>query len=135
MRTGWLEFAPGNEFLGFTCAFLNGLRWSDWGANPTDYDLYMYDSAFNPIGGSFGDQTVVGPPLELTNPCASGLHYLAINRFDVGNGTAGDVLEVMFNGGLMQYWQNAFSASGPASDTASTGGLSGGAPSIHHSER
>ena len=42
-------------------------------------------------------------------------------------GTSGDVLEFMTNGAWVEYWQNPFSASGPASDTASTGGLSIGA--------
>ncbi len=52
---------------------------------------------------------------------------MAINRYAAGNGTAGDVLEFMTNGGDLYYWQNPYSASGPASDTASTGGLSVGA--------
>lgn len=40
---GWLDFAPGDEFLGFACVFLNGLRWSDFGAGSvTDYDVQVH---------------------------------------------------------------------------------------------
>jgi hypothetical protein len=53
--------------------------------------------------------------------------YLTINLWNPGNGTSGDVLEFMTNQGALEYWQNPHSASGPASDTASAGGLSVGA--------
>jgi len=127
---GWLDFAPGDEFLGFWCPFTNGLRWSDFGAaNPTDYDVCVFDNPGDrsAIGCSFDDQTAGAPPLELDIPCRSEWDYLAIHLWDAGNGTSGDVLEFMINGGGLEYWQNPYSASGPASDTASPGGLSIGA--------
>ena len=42
---GWMNFPHGGEYLAFDCAFINGLRWNDWGVNRTDYDLYVYESA------------------------------------------------------------------------------------------
>jgi uncharacterized repeat protein (TIGR01451 family) len=124
----WLDFAPNDELMGFGCAFLNGVRWSDFGApNPTDYDVYVFNSAGEYIGGSLNDQTMGAPPLELDIPCEGAVSYLAINLYAPGNGTPGDVLEFMTNGGGLEYWQNPYSASGPASDTASPGALSLGA--------
>ena len=55
------------------------------------------------------------------------MDYLTINLWNSGNGTSGDVLEFMTNQGALEYWQNPHSASGPASDTASAGGVSVGA--------
>ena len=128
---GWLDFTPGDEFLGFGCVFLNGLRWSDFGAaNPTDYDVCVYDypGAPSAISCSYDDQTTGAPPLELNLSCNSGdVDYLAIHLYAAGNGTAGNVLEFMTNGGGLEYWQNPYSATGPASDTNSTGALSVGA--------
>jgi subtilisin family serine protease len=130
---GWLDFAPGDELMGFGCAFLNGVRWSDFGAaNPTDYDVCVFDNPGDatPLGCSVNDQTAGAPPLELELPCNSGgtgVDYLGVYLYDPGSGTAGDVLEFMTNGGGLEYWQNPYSASGPASDTASPGALSLGA--------
>ena len=130
---GWLDFAPGDEpdeAMGFYCGFANGLRWSDFGAaNPTDYDVYVWDDPDLTIlvGSSTDDQTSGAPPLELNIPCTTGVDYLTINLWNSGNGTSGDVLEFMTNQGALEYWQNPHSASGPASDTASAGGLSVGA--------
>src|SRR4029079_17863542 len=33
---GFLDFAPGDELMGFSCVFMNGLRWNDWGVNRSD---------------------------------------------------------------------------------------------------
>ncbi len=39
---GWLNFSGDDETLGFNCAFINGVRWSDWGKpDATDYDVYV----------------------------------------------------------------------------------------------
>jgi hypothetical protein len=132
---GCLDFAPGtppDEGLDFVCPFTNGVRWSDFGAvNPTDYDVYVFESGNpTPIGASEDDQSAGAPPLELDIPCTGDVNYLVIclkDPLDPGNGTAGDVLEFMTNHGEMEYWQNPYSASGPASDTASPGSLSVGA--------
>jgi hypothetical protein len=130
---GWLNFAPGDELMGFGCWYLNGVRWSDFGAaNPTDYDVCVFDDpgATVLLGCSVNDQTTGAPPLELDLPCnlgGTGVDYLAINLWSAGNGTSGDVLEFMTNGSGVEYWQNPYSATGPASDTASPGALSIGA--------
>jgi hypothetical protein len=140
-RGGWsdpdndqiLNFGPTDERMSFYCRYMNGLRWSDFGAaNPTDYDVYIFDNATDtdPIFSSINDQTAGAPPLELDascNPGGSGVDYLLIHQWAPGNGTDGDVLEFMTNGGGLEYWQNPYSASGPASDTASPGALSLGA--------
>jgi len=135
----WLEFADGVELLPYFCQFANGVRWSDFGASsPTDYDVYVYDNPgdLDPIKASLDDQPGGALPLELNVPCRSDfsagiieIDYLAINLFDPGGGTAGDVLEFLINnGGIgLGLWQNPYSASGPASDTASPGALSVGA--------
>jgi len=129
----WLDFQPGDELMGFVCWFINGVRWSDFGAgSPTDYDVCVFDdpAATILLGCSVNDQTAGAPPLELDLPCNSGgdgVDYLGINLYHPGNGTSGDVLEFMTNGSPIEYWQNPYSASQPASDTASPGGLSVGA--------
>ena len=127
---GWIEFATGDELLGFSCEFTNGVRWSDFGAaNPTDYDVCVFDNPDDstPIACSVDDQTAGAPPLELDIPCTGDVDYLAIYLYDAGGGTSGDILEFMTNNGAVEHWQNRYSASGPASDTASPGGLSVGA--------
>ena len=132
----WLDYQPGVELMAIWCSYTNGVRWSDFGAAvpyPTDYDVCVYDQPDDtpgitiPIGCSYDDQTAGAPPLELGIPCRSEWDYLAIHLWHAGNGTSGDVLEFMTNGGAVDYWQNPYSASGPASDTASPGGLSIGA--------
>ena len=129
---GLIEFAPGDEHLGFACGFVNGIRWSDFGAvNPTDYDVFVFDTPDDlfPFYFSINDQTTGFQPLEMLDfPCLEGeIDYLQIVLFDTGNGTSGDVLELMVNLGAVEHWQNPYSASGPASDTASPGALSVGA--------
>lgn len=127
---GWLEFAPGDELLGTYCWYWNGLRWSDWGANKTDYDVYVFDSSVTQIGASERDQASL-PPIEANNNIDCGadqdLVYVGIRLFDAGNGTAGDVLEFMVNGVGVEHWSNPYSAGGPGSDSKSPGALSVGA--------
>jgi hypothetical protein len=128
----WLDFTPGDELMGFVCGFANGLRWSDFGSpSPTDYDFYVFDEPGDPtpFWTSINDQTSGAPPLETDWNCSGSgnIDYLAINLFDAGSGTAGDVLEFMMNSDGMEYWQNPYSASGPASDTANSGAMSIGA--------
>lgn len=66
---GYIEFAPGDELMGFDCSYINGLRWSDWGqgAGMTDYDFYLFDSTPTVIASSVDSQGSSGgsaPPLE-----------------------------------------------------------------------
>ena len=130
---GWLNFNGTDELQGYNCAFLNGLRWSDWGTNRTDYDLFLYDdegatvedgrSANDQLTGNYG-------PLEHALPkCSSQgeVDWFAIKLDRAGGGTAGDVLEFMTNGYAVEYQSNAYSAGGPASDSANPGALSVGA--------
>jgi hypothetical protein len=131
----WLNFGPIDETMGFYCAFVNGLRWSDWGAARTDYDIYVYDDPSLTILEAFSEDNQPGgaPPLEhLNNKGLScdgqgDVDYVAIRMDSAGSGTAGDILEFMTNGAGLEYWQSPYSATGPASDTNSAGGLSIGA--------
>lgn len=126
---GFLDFAPGDELLGFICDFSSGFRWSDWGINRTDYDLYFFDNPGDaaPFAASIDDQTSGAPPLELQVPCTGDVDYVAVHRYAAGGGSVGDVLEFRVNAGAVEYWQNAYSAAAPAADTASPGALAIGA--------
>ncbi len=42
----WLNFTGTDETLGTFCGALMGLRWSDWGAARTDYELWAADFDF-----------------------------------------------------------------------------------------
>ena len=56
---GWHEFAPGDETNPIQ-VYRNDitifLTWDAWPATDQDYDLYLYDSDFNPGILRFGDQ-------------------------------------------------------------------------------
>ncbi|MEQ8842221.1 MAG: S8 family serine peptidase [Acidimicrobiales bacterium] len=126
---GYIEFAPGDETLGFFCGFSNGVRWSDWGdPNATDYDIQILDSSFNVIGGSY-DAQPTSDPVEQFDTCGQtgSIAYLTIRLFSPNGGTNGDVLEFMLNSNGFEHSSNPFSASGPASDSANPGAMSIGA--------
>ncbi|HEX7132233.1 MAG TPA: DUF4214 domain-containing protein [Iamia sp.] len=126
----WLDFAPGDELLATKCWFFNGVRWSDWGANKTDYDVYLFNSSIAQIGSSQADQTTGAVPIEKLNhiPCtANATVHIGIRLFSAGSGTAGDVLETMVNGVGIERWSNPGSAGGPMSDSANAGMLTVGA--------
>ena len=124
---GYLNFPNGSEFMLFTCGFLHGLRWSDWGANKTDYDIQVYDQFGNFLNASENDQSMAGvPPIERPTSCSSGLGYISISRFAAGSGSAGDILEFAA-GGELEFWQNAYSATQPVADSKSPGALAVGA--------
>ncbi len=123
---GWLDFTPGDEVMGVICGFTNGLRWNDWGANRTDYDVFeVIGSSLVPV--AVDDQGAGAPPLEHPDICDETVRFFAINLYAAGNGTAGDVLEFMVNHGAVEYWSDPFSAGQPASDSANAGALSVGA--------
>ena len=131
---GWLDFAPGDEAMGFVCGGILGFRWSDWsGPNPTDYDIYITDLGTGTIvASSYSDQTSGAPPLELIDPsaidCAAHpVLGLWVNLFNAGSGTAGDVLEFMVNLSAFEYSSNPYSASQPATDSANPGMVAVGA--------
>lgn len=133
---GWLDFLPGAELLPFHCGFINGIRWSDWGANRTDYDVYVFDEPTDPtaIAWSEADQAAGADPIEHPKingtsefGCTDDVDYLAIYRFAAGSGTSGDVIEFMTNGAWVDLWSNQHSAAGPLADTANPGALTVGA--------
>ena len=137
----WLEFRPGDLSMGFYCGFALGVRWSDWGTLRTDYDIYVYDDPSLTVLEAKGENNQPGgaPPIEYfmdpANPslragtCDSDndVDFMAIKLYNANGGTAGDTLEFMMNSAEIEYWQNPHSATQPASDTASAGGVSVGA--------
>ena len=141
-HNGFLDFKPGIELMEYTCdSLFLGLRWSDWADNKTDYDLLIYTDAYD-IFGDFLPNQYLGlnrqqtgaPPIERPSypdenfSCVQGATYwIAIGLWLPGNGTAGDVLEIMLNNGTVEFSSNPFSATQAASDSKSPGALSIGA--------
>lgn len=134
---GWLEFGHSSELLPFSCRYAQGLRWSDWGDDRTDYDLFFFNrdmtyAAEYEAGSKNQRSTATNvPPLEHI-PCpGSGQYYAAVQMFHPGSGTAGDVLEFQIHGALgndeLRFHVNPGSATQPVSDSASPGMLSVGA--------
>jgi len=128
---GWLNFPNGSEYLNFVCnpdgfLFL-GLRWSDWGTARTDYDLYLYDNQGESPYASYlldqaaGQNPIEGAGAQITGCGTNDVDYLAINVAQLGGGTAGDVLELMFNRSFVFPWNNAYSANSPVADSANPG--------------
>ncbi len=132
---GWLNFQPGGyEDLLMRCSNgFQGLRWNDWSGNATDYDAYIFSLEGILLAVSDDYQGAPGSqPLEFTgspgiNCNAYPLVLLAVRRFAVGNGTAGDVLEFMVNASQFEYSQNPYSASQPISDSSNPAVMSVGA--------
>ena len=129
----WVEFASGDETLGFYCGFLNGLRWDDWGGSRTDYDMYIYDDSAATVleASGLAAQGSGAPPIEhpSTGTCdsASDVDYLRVWVYSAGGGTAGDILEFLTNTAAVEHSSNPYAASGPFSDSANAGMLSIGA--------
>jgi len=124
---GWLNFSGTDELLGLGCGFINGFRWSDWGANKTDYDIFLYDETMTLVSQGISDQTAGADPIEYVTCALNKVYYLAVHLFADGNGTAGDKLEFMTNGTGLEYWQNPFSAAAPGVDLNNAGAISVGA--------
>ncbi len=125
---GYLNWTSGDELLGFACTYQNGLRWSDWGTNRTDYDLFIYDGSLNLVYSSTNDQVAGDPPIERSQPaCDGNVYHAAVRLSAAGGGTAGDVLEFGVNGCCIEHSQNPYSASGPVADSANTGEMTVGA--------
>jgi hypothetical protein len=129
----WLEYtADGDELLAFYCGFLNGVRWSDWGLDRTDYDVYVLDEPYStePESASEADQSAGALPIEnIRGSCSSSndVDYLLIGRYAPGGGSAGDVLEFMTNTAGIEHWQNPYSAAAPVVDSADPAVLAVGA--------
>ncbi len=122
-----------SEYLAVDCTFFQGFRWSDWGSNPTDYDLYAYNpNSGTVIANSIGDQTLGATPIEGSsfnniNCNTYPWYYVSIYKFKTGNGTSGDVLEIMQNGAMYDYVSDKGAAGSPISDSKNTGAASIGA--------
>jgi hypothetical protein len=135
---GWLNFSGGDELLAFDCTYINGLRWSDWGSNRTDYDLYIADTEAKASAQDWyrksedaqgdGAAPIERPALE-NYQCGDSpdYDYLAVKLYASNGGTSGDVLEFMTNGYRVEYPKNRYSASGPVADTKNAGALAVGA--------
>lgn len=137
---GFLNFPDGSEYQSFYCnpqgLLMLGLRWSDWGANRTDYDLYVYDTTATgeaPYASFRNDQVAGARPVEGAGfaPPSCGPNdydYYAIQLDPRTNGTTGgDILEMMMNLSFLGNSNNPYSATQPASDSANTGTASVGA--------
>lgn len=122
----WMNFSGGDELMAFYCGMSLGLRWSDWSTNRTNYDLYVYDAWGTLLTKSTGNQSAGVAPIENIQ-CPDGVAYLAIWLYSSGNGTANDTFEYMVNLGEVEYPSSPYSATVPASDSASAGALSVGA--------
>ncbi len=125
------------------CGFFNGLRWDDFASsNPTDYAVDVYRDGQVNVAGLIktldSHQSAGGvPPIELMNtiPCpapvpASGrsMVEVVIRLISAGNGAANDTLELGSNGFIEGPKPTEFyGATGPFSDSSSTGMLSVGA--------
>ncbi|MEA3509890.1 MAG: S8 family serine peptidase, partial [Actinomycetota bacterium] len=129
----WMEFAPGDETLGFYCGYIQGFRWSDWQATGrTDYDIGVYadPSRTEMLASSIGDQVAGEPPIEIPDGIDCSSHpvvYLGVHLYDPGSGTSTDVLEFMANQTAFEYSSNPYSATGPAGDSANPGMVTVGA--------
>ncbi len=124
---GWIEFVPGDEALDFTCGSIQGIRWSDWGANPTDYDVTITDAATgDTVATSNLDQGAGAPPIEIPPPMDCYSHptlKLWITIFKKGGGIAGDTIEFMANQANFEYSSNPYSVTHPIADSANPGVL------------
>jgi hypothetical protein len=143
----WLDFAPGREYLEMYCPagepnpLVLGLRWNDWGTNPTDYDLYFYDRPDRPrdeylaAGLNWQTRDDEVPPLEHLAPedrftCPAGnIVYVKIRLHDPGNGTDGDILEFLVHGTSLRTDDSSdrYSATQPYADSKNPGALAVGA--------
>lgn len=129
---GLLEFAPGDERLGYRCDYVHGLRWDDWaeGADMTDYDVRVYNGRGVEIGTSTRDQAAgTAPPVELAGWDCTGRaeRYLEVELVDAGAVAEGDVLEFLVDGTGVEHWVNAGSAASPGADEDVAGALTVGA--------
>ncbi len=127
---GFMNFPNGSPYLAFNCSFIYGLRWSDWGVNRTDYDIFIYEEPGGTLlAQAIDDQQGSAAPLEhFYSPTCTGtdVDYAVIQVAQYGNGTAGDTLEFLVNAGVA-YSSNPYSVNQPAGDSASTGAAAIGA--------
>ncbi|MDO8363849.1 MAG: S8 family serine peptidase [Actinomycetota bacterium] len=145
----WMNFYGSDESLSVFCGALMGVRWSDWGALRTDYDLYVsdYNGTTKTNGvkvlASANNQAAGASPLEgndmrwLCNdtpadgPVYDTNHdgYVSLWVYRTTRNVApptGDVIEVMVNHGWLEYATSAGSAAIPFGDSKNPGAASVG---------
>lgn len=138
----WLNFRGSDEALAVYCGYLLGLRWSDWGATRTDYDLWVAD--YRTSTNSYGtlkvlSNAVQGAPLEgtagadlcNTNAAAGpvydtnkdGFVSLWVQRKSTSpsSGAAGDIIEIGLGGGFLEYANDAAGIALAFADSANPG--------------
>ncbi|MDP1794377.1 MAG: S8 family serine peptidase, partial [Acidimicrobiales bacterium] len=123
----WLNFSGSDETLGTYCGALLGLRWSDWGAARTDYELWIGDlnisSGYHSTAVLASDynQTAGVAPIEAndfrwlcnTDPAQGpvydknkdGFIHLKVKRStrSAAASAVGDVLEIQVINGWFEY--------------------------------
>ena len=149
----WMDFqAPTtrvvDETLTIYCGLLLGLRWGDWGATRTDYDLYAADySAYTrktsatkklvsgtnqslpgtqPLEGNTGVRPCNTDPARGTVYDTNKDGYVSLYvKYEptrsAGNSPVGDVIEVGASYGWLEYSNDAGSSGIPFADSANPG--------------
>lgn len=146
----WLNFSGTDESLTSYCGALLGLRWSDWGAARTDYDLYVSDYSVSSrtngskkLASGFNQAAGIAPVeandmrwLCNTNASAGPVYdtnrdgFVSLWVFRTTRSAAspvGDVLEIMVNQGWLEHSSSAGSAAIPFGDSRNPGAASVGA--------
>ena len=146
---GFLNFSGTDETLGTYCGSLLGLRWSDWGASRTDYELWIGD--FNYSSGyatasiaADSNQAAGAAPLEgndfrwLCNTDATkgpvydknrdGFVTLKVKRSkrSTAASSLGDIIELQVINGWFEYANAPGSAAIPFADSRNLGAASVG---------
>lgn len=154
----WLNFKGTDEALGTYCGALMGLRWSDWGAGRTDYELWVGDlngtsgGLGTPVLASDANQAAGAAPLEgndlrwlcNTNAAAGPVYdknkdgFVAVRVKRSSRSTSasasGDTIELAVISGWFEYATAPYSAAVPFADSRNLGeltvsGTSGFSPS------
>lgn len=143
---GWLNFKGNDETLGTLCGALLGLRWSDWSAARTDYELWIGD--MTAASGRDGTASLAADknqatggavPIEgndfrwlcNTNPAAGPVYdkngdhlvHLKVKRSkrSTAASSVGDRLEIQVHNGWFEYSTNPGAAAVGFADTKNPG--------------
>ncbi len=150
----WMNWYGTDESLSVYCGALMGVRWSDWALPRTDYDLYISDYSYR--GGTNGkkvlasanNQAAGAAPLEgndmrwlcNTDPAYGPVYdtnkdgFVSLWLYRTTRSTAspvGDIIEVMVNGGYVEWPSTPGTADIPFGDTKNPGAASIGALSFN----
>ncbi len=135
------EFVPGgDELMGYqTCNGQISARWNDFdstgtefgftASNATDYELIVVDNLDQtPLPIKYRSTERQGSPGQLPiefapgDDCRSGqVDFVAVRMVSPGNGTQGDIIEIMAANGQFEYYQNPYSAAIPIVDSKRAG--------------